>query len=228
VAKLALLTIAAAALTGCKHLDDPVSPVSFSLVDPSERHPILVSQEPASLSVKIPRGSSGLTSGQRASLAHFLGRYRATDAGNSKLVIQAPSGGENEVASMQAVGEIRQVMSDYGFQESSVAVEAFQAERHSQPAIRISYLRYVAQGPSCGRWPENLARDPYNLPYANFGCATQANFAAQVANPADLLGPRTMTQRASERRDAGWEKYVKGEVTAAKKAEDEKIKTDGK
>ncbi len=228
VAKAALITMAVAALAGCRHVDDPVSPISFSLVDPSERHPILVSQEPSSLSIRVPRGSSGLTTTQRASLSQFLGRYRAADAGNSKLIIQAPSGGGNEVASMHAVGEIRQIMSDYGFADNSVAVEAFQAGVSSQPAIRVSYLRYVAQGPTCGRWPENLARDPYNLPYTNFGCATQANFAAQVANPADLLGPRTMTQRPAERRDATWEKYLKGDSTSSKKAEDEKIKTDGK
>jgi pilus assembly protein CpaD len=54
-----------------------------------------------------------------------------------------------------------------------------------------------------------------NLPYPNFGCATQRNFGAQVANPADLLGPRSETARSSERRDQVWSKYVKGAATGA-------------
>ena len=58
-----------------------------------------------------------------------------------------------------------------------------------QRPIRLSYLRYVAEAPECGQWPTNLAEDYRNLPYPNLGCAQQHNLAAQIANPADLLGP---------------------------------------
>ena len=57
------------------------------------------------------------------------------------------------------------------------------------------------------------------------GCATQRNFAAQLANPGDLVQPRSETARASERRDTVWTKYVKGDTTISKKAADEKIST---
>jgi pilus assembly protein CpaD len=36
-----------------------------------------------------------------------------------------------------------------------------------------------------------------------------------VANPADLLGPRTMTPRDSTRRDVAYGKYINGEQTGA-------------
>ncbi len=39
--------------------------------------------------------------------------------------------------------------------------------------VRVSYLRFVAEGPVCGAWPTNLAFEPNNLPYPNFGCANQ-------------------------------------------------------
>lgn len=226
--KLALLTLAAQVLVGCKHLDDPVEPTSFSLVDPSERHPIIVSQQPRDMTVSVARGSSGLTPVQRAQLAEFLRRYRASDAGNSKLVIQVPRGSSNELASVGAIGEIRQLVSEQGFEDSMVAIESYPAARGAQPPIRVSYLRYVADAPECGRWPTNLAREPYNLPYPNLGCANQRNFAAMVANPADLVGPRTMTPGPSERRQVTWTKYTQGETTGARKSEDEKVKTDSK
>ena len=70
----------------------------------------------------------------------------------------------------------------------------------------------------------NLAEQRDNGNYPNFGCATQRNLAVQVANPADLLGPRTESDRPGERRDVVWDKYVKGETTGAKKSEDEKVK----
>jgi len=60
------------------------------------------------------------------------------------------------------------------------------------------------------------------LPYPDFGCATQRNFAAQVANPADLIGPRSMTPAAAERRDVVWGKYIKGESTISQKQADER------
>jgi len=219
----AVSVLATLGLSGCRTLEDPGQPTGFSLVDPTERHPILVSQKPSSMSLRVARGSAGLTPSQRAQVVEFVGRYRAADAGNSKLIISAPSGAPNEVAAMQAVQEIRELMTEQGFQEASVAVEAYHEEKEAQPPIRISYLRYIAEGPTCGRWTSNLAYEPTNVAYPNLGCANQRNLAAMVSNPADLLGPRTATQRPAERRDAVWDKYVKGDVTTAKKAEDEKV-----
>ena len=56
------------------------------------------------------------------------------------------------------------------------------------------------------------------------GCANQHNLAAMIANPADLLGPRSETDRSGERRDTVWDKYTKGESTGAQKSEEEKVK----
>jgi pilus assembly protein CpaD len=213
-------------LAGCKTDDNRGQVAGWALVDPAQRHPIIVSQQPQTMSLRVPRGSSGLAPQQRAELLAFADRSRASDAGNSRLVIAAPSGSSNEVAAMHSVGEIRTLLSERGFDESSIAVEAYAQDGGShEPPIKISYLRYVAEGPECGQWPENLAYNPTNLPHPNMGCATQRNLAAMVANPADLLGPRTSGQRSSERRDVAFDAYVKGEQTAAKKSQDEKVST---
>lgn len=217
------------ALPGCKTDDNRGQVAGWALVDPAQRHPIIVSQQPQTMSLRVPRGSSGLAPQQRAELLAFADRSRASDAGNSRLIIAAPSGSGNEVAAMGAVDEIRTLLSERGFPESSIQVEAYSQEGGGQePPIKVSYMRYVAEGPECGKWPENLAYNPNNLPHPNLGCANQHNLAAMVANPADLLGPRTPSQRSSERRDAVWDKYVKGDISATKKSDDEKISTDKK
>lgn len=223
LAGLALAALALAA-AGCKH-DEFTQPqvAGWALVDPAQRHPIIVSQEPQTIALRVSSASRGLSPRQRAEVLEFADRSRAADAGNSRLVIQAPGGGANEVSAMHAVGEIRQILSDMGFPEASIAVEAYHAERGDAP-VRISYLRYVAEAPVCGYWPTNLADQRDNGNYPNFGCANQHNLAVMVANPGDLLGPRTESDRVGERRDATWEKYVKGESTGAEKSEDEKIK----
>lgn len=213
--KLLAVSALALTLTGCKTTDDPTRVAGWTLVDAAQRHPILVSQEPTTHDVRVARGANGITAAQRAQLLGFADHYRLTDAGNSRLVISAPSGGDNEVAAMYAVGQIRALLTDQGFSEASVSVEAYDAERAHEPPIRVSYLRYVAQPPQCGDWSTNLAYEPMNLPYPNLGCATQHNFGAQVANPADLLGPRSETARSSERRDQVWSKYVRGRATGS-------------
>jgi pilus assembly protein CpaD len=213
------------ALAGCKTSEDPTRVAGWTLVDAAQRHPILVSQEPTTLPVRVRPGASGLTPAQRAQMLEFAVHYRATDAGDSRLVIAAPSGGANEVAAMYAVGEIRALLTDQGFGEAAISVEAYDAEGAHEPPIQVSYLRYVAQPPECGDWSTNLAYEPMNLPYPNFGCATQRNFGAQVANPADLLGPRSQTARSSERRDQTWQKYIKGEPTGTKRTLDDAVNT---
>ena len=215
------------ALPGCRPDGEGTRVAGWSLVDTSQRHPIMVTQQPTTLSIKVARGSYGLSPHQRSQAISFLERYRTMDSGNSRLVIEAPSGAANEVAAMQAVAELRALMTDIGFGAASIAVEAYHASSEQQPAIRLSYLQYVAEGPQCGRWPANLAETEANLSYPNLGCANQKNFAAMIANPADLVGPRTMTPAPRERRDVIWDKYIKGEPTAATKGDDEKVKVKG-
>ena len=224
---IVFVSVLALGLGGCKHGEEGAQVAGWTLVDPSERHPILVSQQPQTMNVRVARGSGGLTPQQRAELLAFAARSRASDAGNSKIIIQAPSGSANEVAAMRGVHEIRQLLSDNGIAETAIAVEVYSRDGDPQPPIRVSFMRYVAEGPQCGNWSTNLAVDPQNLPYPNLGCTTQHNLAAMIANPADLLGPRTETSRSGERRDVIWDKYLKGDVTGAKKSEDEKIKVDG-
>jgi pilus assembly protein CpaD len=225
---LSFLAASAIALTlaGCKTTDDPTRVAGWTLVDASERHPILVSQQPTTHVLKVAPGSNGLTSGQRAQLLDFADHYRATDTGASRLVIQAPSGGANEVASMYAVSQIRTLLADQGFAENMISVEAYDANGTREPPIRVSYLRFVAQPPPCGNWSTNLADEPMNLPHPNLGCANQHNLGAMVANPADLLGPRSETARDSERRDQVFTKYIKGQPTGARKSPDERVNKD--
>ena len=54
-------------------------------------------------------------------------------------------------------------------------------------AVQLSYVGYGASSPPCGNWPSNVALTEANLPTANFGCATQHNLAAMIADPRDLV-----------------------------------------
>jgi pilus assembly protein CpaD len=217
-AKLLAASLLVLALAGCKSIEEPGAYVAgWTLIDANQRHPIMVSQQPATLNVRVPRGSQGLTEAQRSQVAGFLEHYRNAGMGNSRLVIGVPAGAPNETAAMRAMTDVRRMVVDYGFSDSAIATEPYHAGRDANAPIRLSYLQYVAEGPACGRWPTNVADEPRNLEYANFGCAQQRNLAAQIANPADLLGPRTMTPADAERRQVVMDKYEKGQSTASEK-----------
>jgi len=221
----AIVAAIASTLAGCSHEEMARKQPNFDLVEPAQRHPILVSQKPTDLTLHVPKGSSGLSPRDRADVLDFAQHFRASDAGDSRLVIQAPSGSSNEIAAMQAVQQVRALLADNGYSDSTISVEAYQADHRSDSPVKVSYMRYVAEAPECGQWPTNVAYEPSNLPMPNLGCANQKNFAAMVANPADLIGPRTMTPRSGERRDEIWDKYQKGDITDSKKSGDGTVST---
>ena len=216
-ARWAFMLAALLALSGCKHYPGMTTAV---IADPLARHPIMVSDQGEQLDVEAPPGAVRLAPRQRSDVYHFVGSFKS--AGNGRLLVSAPSGSKNEIAAMNLLGEIRAIVRRSGVSPHAVDYHPYQAGGRRNAPIQITYRRYHAQGPECGDWSTNLADDPQNLPYPNLGCATQSNLAAVVANPRDLLEPRAATPRSSERRDVVWDKYIKGEPTAAERSDEEK------
>jgi pilus assembly protein CpaD len=94
----------------------------------------------------------------------------------------------------------------------------------------LNYPKVTADAGPCGLWPEDLGpsfRNPIyqdNRPYSNFGCASQRNMAAMVANPADLVQPRPESPSLTPRRTTVLGKYSRGEPTATQYPDAEKGK----
>ena len=224
-ARLMSVSVIALSLAACKTMEGGEQVLGWSMVDPAQRHPIMVTQAPTNLDIEISRSRPGLAPDQRASVIDFVRRYKH-ESTTGKLVISAPGGAPNEVSAVQAAGIVKGLARSEGVAWNEIQVEAYTAEEgNPQPPLRLSFVRHSAEAPDCGRFPANLAEEPKNLPYANLGCATQRNLAAMVANPQDLLGPRTEeTPRNANRRDVIVDKWIKGESTAAKRDADEKAK----
>ena len=214
-----VLILAAASLAACNaHREKGVK--GWLVADPTARHPILVGSTPVVLDLPVARGSYGLAQNQGYELRHFLRRYKQKNDG--PITVAAPSGGANEIAVMHALGEVKREFQRAGISRHEVHFEAYSGTGTAASPIKVSYNAYTARGPECGDWSDNLARDPKNIPYRNLGCATQRNLAAMISNPRDLVTPRGMTPRDSQRRDVIMDKYVRGESTIAQKSEEEK------
>lgn len=221
VARVGIAVALGASLAACvAHREKSVK--GWLVAEPSERHPIHVGSIPVSLDLAVPVRGYGLTQPQTHELRYFLRDYREKNEG--PLVVAAPSGGVNEIAVMHALGDVRREFRRAGISKREVQFDAYSGSGSAAAPIKVSYRTFVANGPECGDWSDSLVRDPKNLPYRNFGCATQRNLAAMIVNPRDLVEPRGMTPRSSQRRDVIMDKYVKGDTTVSKKANDEKTK----
>jgi pilus assembly protein CpaD len=88
----------------------------------------------------------------------------------------------------------------------------------------LSFARFEAEAPECAPlWEQDLAHQSNNQPWASFGCATNANLAAMIEDPADLLRPRDMDPRDSNRRSTVMEAYREGAQTHAERTSDERV-----
>lgn len=217
--KLTAAALMVVAVAGCsRHYGGPMV-AGWRTLDVAEKHPIMVLKKPLYLDLRVRAGSSGLTPRQRAKVWDFLGRYRSEGAG--ALLVSTPSGTANEAAAFRVVAGIRKLARQAGISRRAINLDPVVGAGR-QPPVKLSFLRYVAEGPECGIWPKNLADDPRNEPYTNFGCVQQKNLAAMIVNPKDLLGPRGDSPRSGERRDTVWGKYILGESTVAAKSAEEK------
>jgi pilus assembly protein CpaD len=202
---LALLAaIAAGLLSGCVHRDSVT--VGAIPDDYRTNHPIMIAEKNEVLDLPVAASDRGITRTQRVALDGFLDSY---DYSALPLVtVTAPIGSGNEVAAAGAAGDFRRFIRSRGIPASRIMMASYQAPSVDLSApVRVSYVAMRAQTNKCGRWPDDLTNDTENKHYADFGCSYQNNLAAQIANPADLLGPRKQTEIDATNRDRVIEKY---------------------
>lgn len=191
----------------------PVNDGSMAF-DPTVQHPIFV--EPAMESLQIPfagiyAGISPADADRLAAFARdFIGR------GNGAISISAPRGGGSDAA----LTFFAEKLAGLGVPRSRILVGTREMAGPQDP-VEISFITYVARTNACGDWSENLADTASNLPPPDFGCATQHNIAAMVADPRDLLEPRPEGPSDTLRRMTVIEKYREGQATPADKKSDQ-------
>jgi pilus assembly protein CpaD len=213
---LAFVSVAAL-LAGCQ-TTSKVDAVQAIPDDYRLRHPIAVREKVQSLTVFIGDGRGTLTPTQRAEVGAIAAKWRQEATGG--IVIDMPVGAANERAVASASREIRSILTSTGVPGHAIEIRPY----HSQDpvrlgTIRVNYPRMAAETGPCGLWPYDIGptTDPIywsNKPSWNHGCANQRNLAAQVADPADLVQPRSETPVLASRRNTVIEKYRKGEATA--------------
>jgi pilus assembly protein CpaD len=193
-----LAILATALLAGCAKRDSIT--VGSIPDDYRTNHPIVIAEKEEVLDLPVSASDRGMTKQQRETLEGFLSGYDRSAA--PVLKIMTPIGAANEAAASYAANDFARVAKRAGIPASRMMITSYNAGSPEVSApIRVSFTAMKAQTGKCGRWPEDILKEnANNKHYANFGCSYQNNLAAQIANPADLLGPRKETTIDAERR----------------------------
>ncbi|MEX6508877.1 CpaD family pilus assembly protein [Jiella sp. M17.18] len=176
------------------------------------RHPIVVSQAETAIDLPVTSSEAKLTLGARSRVEEFSARFRASGADTMRVML--PYGSANQGAAERVSHDVVATLYRNRIGRNRIIVQPYQAIGDNGPTpIRLAFSTLVAKTDACGRWPEDLSETSENKEYFNFGCATQHNLAAQVADPRDLLGPRGMDPIDAARRSTVLDHYRKGQTT---------------
>lgn len=223
---LALSTL----LGGCFHTRESKDEITAAIPsDYRQRHPIVIQEADRTVEVFVGSERGGLTGTQRTDIVS-LGQTWLRE-GTGAIVIEQPVGTPNARAARDSLREIHSVLTAVGVPPRGIKVRDYKPASDAQFAtIRVNYPRITADAGPCGIWPEDIGPSVKNKSYFenrqyhNFGCATQRNMAAMVANPSDLVQPRAESPADAGRRAIAFDKYRKGNTTATQYPESDKAK----
>lgn len=169
-------------------------------------HPIVVGDREQVVDIPVGQSDFRVTTTQRVLLEGFLSGY--DHSSSAPVLITAPIGSANQGAATSVAAGLAEVAVRNGVGRGNIILQNYQVSDTAVSApIRVSYTAVRASTGPCGLWPGDVLDTTENKHYANFGCAYQNNLAAQVADPADLLGPRKMTEIDPENRDSAIREY---------------------
>lgn len=197
----ALAAVLAASLTaGCASYGHDEGVVGSVPDDYRTRHPITVRQSEHAEDIVVSVDAKRLSYRDRAVAESFASRFKRSGA--RSMAILVPSGSRNEAAARHIAHGVAKVIMARGVAAHQIEIQHYAAAGYGEAAtVRLVYGALSATVDSaCGDWTEDVSRTGQNRNYANFGCATQRNLAAIVANPADLLGPRGESEIDATRR----------------------------
>jgi len=215
---LRLLPLAGAAmLVACATPYEAIPEGEYVPVAHYDRFPLGVT----SVSARIDLPAHGrLSMNEQNDVTLFAQDYLS--AGNGPITIARPVGGANAQAATATASAAGRLIAAEGIPAQAIRHQTYKAPRGASAPVIVAYSRLAATGPECGDWSVNIEQNYSNMPAPNFGCAQQANIAAMVANPQDLVTPRASTPSDTTRRMKVFQDYRNAKPTATVRTDQEK------
>lgn len=210
--RLLAVGLLAASAAGCTM---PMANGEDEAISPTANFPITVEPQVVTMAIMVDDGMQRLAPGESDRVRAFAERWKAR--GQGMINAATPAGSDNRAAALSSMDEVKRILRNAGVDAKAVNVSSYRADGRHAP-ITLSFVTLSATAQDCGmNWSENLGWTPRNTPWPEFGCTTQHNFAAVVANPRDLIEPRSSDPVDNGRRSKVLENYRNGTPTAAQK-----------
>lgn len=179
--------------------------------DYRDRHPITIGEQLTTFDVPVGQNTAHLTAGAISNVNGFAQDF--LHSGANLIAIVAPNGAANDMQAARIAGEIEFALVNSGVPENLIDHRVYPASPvESGAPVRLAFAAISARVAPCGLWSDQASDTSQNRNMAQFGCATQTNFAAMLDNPLDLVYPRAQTPISGERRVAVLQGYRDGEA----------------
>jgi pilus assembly protein CpaD len=211
--RFTLFGMTAALVSGCAMVNGPEHAMTYA-----ERHPITVDTQVVTMTIDVSAAEGDLSSLDRSRLRAFADAYLTN--GHGPLSITVPASSHGDRLAERRAAAIRSHLNEAGVDWSQLPASTYALGNASGRQIILSYTHYVATASACGDFSGQLMRDYRNLRTVNFGCATQNNLAAMVADPRDLVTPADSAPPDAQARIRALRAYRAGEVTSSAKDRD--------
>lgn len=206
------LTISLAALAAAACAGGPFNGEEHAMTV-AEAHPISVDSQVVTLTIDADATTTDLSNVDKARLRAFADAYLRN--GHGPLTITAPSGTSGDFDGQEMAADIRQALNEAGVPWGSLSGATYRTGGDAGDQLIVSYTHYIATPSECGVWTGTKFRDYRNLRSPNYGCATQNNIAAMIADPRDLIAPADAAPGDAARTVRAIDSYRSGEATAS-------------
>lgn len=183
-------------------------------------HKIEVVENTVVLEVLMSPAEPGIPFSERKRVEAFLADYKSRGKRHGPLVLSVPQNSPYAKKLERGAQETFHMAYNYGVEE--VKRSDYESNGAKEAPMVLAFKAYQAIPPKCRSLATiNLANSSTNDPSPNFGCATAANLAAMIADPADLLGARPLDPADLIRRATVLDKYRAGTDTATERSEND-------
>jgi pilus assembly protein CpaD len=191
-------------LSACES-DVPAVRGAEDALSPTQRFPITVEAQMASYPLALNNARNDLAPAGESTLEQIVTDYLANGSGSIA------------VSAGNATPRISDRLAALGVPSNRIMIVSGTAGGNAT----VSFIRYHADPQPCGDWSTNLGVTYNNQAPPNFGCATQHNLAIMVADPHDLVTPKTLEPGDAQRSLTVLDKYRQGETTVTSKVQDQ-------
>ncbi len=182
-------------------------------------YPIQIAESVERLELYARPDGLSLSARDEAAVYDFIRNY--SQFGDGPIYMNVPSNPNLKMGISQTQGLIAESLSSVGLSTAQMKTGQYQSAQAMAPVI-ISYHRLKALPQDCSNLG-NLAYAYNNQGYEGFGCAYNANLAAMIQDPRQLLEPHPMAPPEVKRRTAIYDKYLNGENPASEQPNRQEI-----